>query len=174
MKKLLAGMLCAGMFFATACGSSASASEGGEAGVGMPNPMVEFTEPDFMEKAGFAVVGYPQQYALDSVWLINDTVAQLDFTVEENVKPIFRVAVDTGEDISGDYTVYDQTSEKTIEGTAVTLKQNTSGQTLATWSKDGYVFSLFFLGVGTYDTDGVWDIVRSFVTEVVMEPVPAA
>lgn len=48
------------------------------------------------------------------------------------------------EDISGDYTDYDQIMTETINGSTVTLKGNDDSIFLAVWQKDGYSSSLNF------------------------------
>lgn len=116
-------------------------------GAQIPNPMVEYDTPDFTEEAGFAISALPQveDMTLESCWLIDGRIAQLDYTLEMGTELTFRVAVDTGEDISGVYKDdWEEDATYDLDGVPVRQRASAGGPALVTWSKDGYAFSMYF------------------------------
>ena len=97
------------------------------------------------EKAGFPVQDIedlpfiPTSTTYSWCW---DTFAEIAYENSSNTA-CYRKTTGT-EDISGDYTDYDQILTETINGTAVTLKGNDDSIFLAIWQKDGYSCSLDF------------------------------
>jgi hypothetical protein len=123
--------------------------EGPETGseIQIPNPMVEYDTPDFTQKAGFAISALPQvdDMTLEGCWLIDGRIAQLDYNLEVSTELCFRVAVDTGEDISGVYKDdWEEDATYDLEGVPVRQRASAGGPALVTWSKDGYAFSMYF------------------------------
>ena len=112
-----------------------------------PNPMAAYDTPDFTDEAGFAITALPQveDMTLESCWLIGGTVAQLDYKIELGIEAFFRVAVDTGEDISGVYiNDWEEDVTSDMDGVPVRHRASAGGPALVTWSKNGYAFSLYF------------------------------
>ena len=111
----------------------------------LPNPMEEFSNPDFTQQAGFAISELPsaEDLVIQHIWLIDNRIAQVDY-LAEGQEVTLRVAVDTGEDISGVYgETYEETSTQEDEGRMVTLRNSAGGPALATWTHQGYAFSLW-------------------------------
>ena len=127
--------------------SSSSAPEEPESGAELPNPMVAYDTPDFTEAAGFAITALPQAegMTLEGCWLIGGAVAQLDYRLEMDTELTFRVAVDTGEDISGVYKDdWEEDAVSDMDGVSVRHRASAGGPALVTWQKDGYAFSMYF------------------------------
>lgn len=113
----------------------------------LPNPMVEFSNPDFTEQAGFSISQMPNgdDLVIQHIWLIDGRIAQMDYLIEDHFEATLRIAVDTGEEISGVYgETYEETSTQEDEGRVVTLRNSPGGPALATWTYQGYAFSLYF------------------------------
>ena len=112
----------------------------------IPSPVTPYDTPDFTDAAGFAVTGFPEDedIHLEECSLIDSTVAQLTFTVEEGTTGVLRVAKDTGEDISGVYTTFEEESTDDYDGVSVTYRASAGGPYLVTWVRDGYAYSLYF------------------------------
>ena len=113
----------------------------------LPNPMAAYDTPDFTDEAGFAITALPQveDMTLENCWLIGGTVAQLDYKIELGIEAAFRVAVDTGEDITGVYLdSWEEDVTSDMDGVPVRHRASAGGPALVTWSKNGYAFSLYF------------------------------
>ena len=150
MKKILLIILCGTLVFAFGACSKVEVktpvpdeSTTEEAvGTGVPNPMVEVTEPNFDDKLGFSINGWPADYSYDHIYMIAGAVSEIDFKVNGNALS-FRVAKEAEGDISGVYDPFNQNETKDISGVKVTIAYTQDQTGLATWTKDGYVFSLY-------------------------------
>ncbi len=150
MKKMLLLILCGTLIFAFGACSKPEVktpvpdeSTTDEAvGTGVPNPMVEVTEPNFDDKLGFSINGWPTDYAYDHIYVIAGAVSEIDFIVNGNALS-FRAAKESEGDISGVYDPFDQSVTKDILGVKVEVAYTQDQTGLATWTKDGYVFSLY-------------------------------
>lgn len=100
---------------------------------------------ELSKKAGFPVQDIeslpfiPTSTTYSWCW---DIFAELTYENSSNTA-CYRKTTGT-EDISGDYTDYDQIMTETINGSTVTLKGNDDSIFLAVWQKDGYSSSLNF------------------------------
>ena len=117
------------------------------------NPMEEYSSPDFIEKAGFAIGNYPNREGLKaaSFYLISDTIGQICYRGTVSDEITFRVAADNGEDVSGVYEDF-KSSEAVIvasESDEITVTIKSSDyNVLATWQNYGYRFSVYLLNCG--------------------------
>lgn len=120
------------------------------AGTGIPNPMVEVSQPDFDEALGFSINGWPAEYAYEHIFVIAGAVSEIDFIVDENALS-FRVAKEEEGEISGVYDAFDKSETAEISGISVAITY-VEGQTgLATWTKEGYTFSLYIKSGASLD-----------------------
>ena len=100
---------------------------------------------ELSKKAGFPVQDIeslpfiPTSTTYSWCW---DIFAEITYESSSNTA-WYRKTIGT-EDISGDYTDYDQIMTETINGSTVTLKGNDDSIFLAVWQKDGYSSSLNF------------------------------
>jgi hypothetical protein len=117
----------------------------------LPNPMAEIQGLDFKDQLSFNVIGWPNAYPSSHNFAIAGALAEINFTTDKNAAA-FRVAPDTEGEISGVYDAFDATETADISGIEAAISY-TAGQTgLATWSKDGYNFSLYMKSGASADT----------------------
>lgn len=125
---------------------SGSASEE----VGMPNPMVEITDPaEFTDKLGITI--NPKELADETkLFIISNQIAHVAFTIQgvdgNDVDVIFRASKEDG-DITGIYddTLVDETME--YEGLSIVNRYSeTTNNTIYLFSKDDINYSLALNG----------------------------
>ena len=142
MKKMIAFALSAVMALSlAACGGNGK-TNGTSAQI--PDP---FTECETMEDAA-KLVGFDVDVP-DAVDGKERTAIRVDAEgklVEvvygnEDEKTVIRKA-ESSEDISGDYNQYANTEAVTIEDVEITFKGDGDNVSLATWTKDGYTYSI--------------------------------
>lgn len=142
----------------TACGQSgapqSSSSQGSSApssaapgDVQIPSPMVEYSQPDFMDRAGFAVSTLPEGWLLEKCYLIEmpdagSAMGDLRLLTPEGEKVILRMQAN-GErsDISGVYGEPTQVEEKTVEGRQLQFLAH-GEQWVVLWHWEGFTYSL--------------------------------
>lgn len=84
----------------------------------------------------------PTGYKIDKTSVISRELAQIIYTDGSN-EIIYREAKGA-KDISGDYTAYEESNVAETQDAKVVLKGNKSMINLATWTKDGFSYSLSF------------------------------
>jgi hypothetical protein len=84
----------------------------------------------------------PNGYELKSISIISGKVVQLDYS-DGSYEIGYRTAQGT-EDISGDNTSYAVSETTTLGSTSIHLKGSKALFNLATWTQDGFTFSLSF------------------------------
>ena len=126
---------------------SAPDAPGGEVAIMGPSDMNSLQE--LSKNVGFDMKDIPVLFnaATDVQYTAIDDLAQIVYTTADN-EVTWRKAPGS-DDISGDYNVYATIVEKEIDGITVTIKgnedeSNTDKFFNATWTKDGYSYSLFF------------------------------
>ena len=82
----------------------------------------------------------PKGYVQDSIYVIENELIQVIYSDGEN-EICFRQAKGN-EDISGDYNEYEEINAINVSGVEVTTKGNNGKVNLASWTKDGYAFSI--------------------------------
>ena len=121
-------------------------AEDGE-NIQIPNPWQECSSLEEAGKlAGFSftapetVDGYTERY----IAAIEGDIAQVIFSngSEDDSTLYFRKGLG-GDDISGDYNVYKNVSEKEIGGNTVTLKGSGDGIKSASWTDGNYSYSIY-------------------------------
>ena len=108
----------------------------------IPNPMTEHATVDELSKAvGFTVKlpTMPEGYAQSALIDISGEIADVRFTSGEK-EICYRVAKGS-DDLSGDYNTYKKSGTMTFSGVKVAWR-GTDGVNVATWTKDGYTYSL--------------------------------
>ena len=123
-------------------GKNAKADEDGDTAE-IPNPLTEHADIASLETAvGFKLrcPALPEGYRADSFIDISGTLAEV-FYVSDKDTVVFRMEKGDSADISGDYNVY--ADKKTVEVGGVSVSVEGNGDVRkATWSKDGFAFSL--------------------------------
>ena len=109
----------------------------------IPNPWQEYKTVSEAAKAAGISFSAPEKlegYKVSHVQVM-DGIVELRYSNGNNE---IRVRKGKGtDDISGDYNVYKNVSEKKIGGNAVTLKGNGDGVSSATWTNGTYSYSIF-------------------------------
>lgn len=105
-----------------------------ENNIQLPNPIVEY---ETLEQAQ-SVVGFTLTVP-DSLRIVGYSVIAGE-TLHVELDGGYLRKAKGAEDISGDYNVYDSTSETEISGKSVTLKGNGGKVMLAIWSENGYTY----------------------------------
>lgn len=137
-------------------GSEAGQEElGGQAGAMVGNGMVEVDSlAELSQSIGFSVPEIKNiPFEVTSTEYTNgwNEFAQVEYqggSQEEAV--LFRKARGT-DDISGDYNVYSDVKEITVNDMAVTLKGENESYKLAIWQQDGFAYSLSYEPGGSED-----------------------
>lgn len=118
----------------------------------------KLTIPESIE--GFA----PSSYAVMKEYQL----IQVDFNDDDNHYICIRKAIDD-KDISGDYNVYNEKNEVTMNGIKVTLRGNDGKVCLATWTNGEYTFSIMYSSLsddGRSDAGLSQDTMMKLVSEV--------
>lgn len=109
----------------------------------IPSPLTEHADIASLETAvGFKLrcPALPEGYRADSFIDISGTLAEV-FYMSDKDTVVFRMEKGDSADISGDYNVY--ADKKTVEVGGVSVSVEGNGDVRkATWSKDGFAFSL--------------------------------
>lgn len=115
----------------------------GNSAVQLPNPMTGYADIASLEKAvGFKLIcpSLPEGYKADAFYDISGTLAEV-FYVSDSDEIVFRMEKSDSTDISGDYNVY--SDKKTVKAGDISVSVEGSGAVnKATWTKDGFAFSL--------------------------------
>lgn len=163
MEKMMALALSAVMALSlAACGGAGKPAE--QEIVGMPNPFLECDSlEEAAENAGFtfdvpeSVDGYAQRVIRTIVHEEGDAMIEVIYQNEtagnesmDSSDEIRMRKANGEEDISGDYTVYSETGSITIGDIQVTVKGEHGKLNLATWTDNGYTYS-----IGVYSESGV-------------------
>lgn len=145
MKKVLALGLCAVMAVSlAACGNNAGKTAGDGDKVRIPNPFTEYqTLEEAVKDAGFTINLPEAIEGFDSrVFRFNKDDELLEIVYENGDGTItFRKSSGEG-DISGDYNEFSEKNDVDVDGLTVTMKGDDGKVNLATWSKDGYAYSI--------------------------------
>lgn len=116
--------------------------QGGITGVQIPNPWQEYKSVSEAAKAAGISFAAPAKLGKHKLSYIQatDGIVELSYTKAGN-EICIRKGAGT-EDISGDFETYKNVTEKTINGSAVTLKDNGEGVISATWTDGNNSYSL--------------------------------
>lgn len=121
---------------------NAKADEDGDTAE-IPNPLTEHADIASLETAvGFKLrcPALPEGYRADSFIDISGTLAEV-FYVSDKDTVVFRMEKGDSADISGDCNVYADRKTVEVGGVSVSVEGNGNVRK-ATWSKDGFAFSL--------------------------------
>lgn len=124
-----------------------------------PNIVEAASLSELSELVGFAVTerfALPFPVAQTSYSAYWNTLAEIRYSGEGR-SAIFRQSVGTG-DNSGDYTVFEETAEISVNGLDITLNGADGGYSLALWTDDEYAYSLRLSPEATSDE---WMVVFS-------------
>jgi hypothetical protein len=129
---------------ASAANSAEPTGQSGEQPVLVCNPMEEIKGVDELKKAVafelFIPEKLPAGYKIDSTSVISKKIAQIIYTNGDD-RITYRVSKGS-EDISGDYTTYNEAEVIKVNDIEAALKGNNSLINLATWVKDGCAYAL--------------------------------
>lgn len=102
----------------------------------------EYDHPDFADAAGFAVTAYPESDIIlqERIWLIEDEVAELDFTIVPGRSARLRVARQEQMRRPADFDpkAFESVEQYQIDGVPVTHYQSAGRMGVLTWSRDGF------------------------------------
>ena len=102
----------------------------------------EYEHPDFADAAGFAVTAYPESDIIlqERIWLIEDEVAELDFTIVPGRSARLRVARQEHmrRPDGFDPKAFESVEQYQIDGVPVTHYQSAGRMGVLTWSRDGF------------------------------------
>jgi len=133
----------------------------------LPNPMQEISELNLDEQLGFSINGWPESYSFDNAYIIAGSVAEIDFKSEGNAVA-FRVAKEKEGDISGVYDEFSSNETADIKDVSVDIKYTSDQTGLATWIKDGYVFTLYMKSGSS--AEAMTEIAENIITNVSIGP----
>ena len=146
---------------------SLSAFAASETAVGLPNPWVEYDSLEAAaESAGFELrIPYiPEELKITAIRLIEGSLLEVVYELDGN-SIVYRQGPGE-EDVSGDYTEYEETFTEKIEGTevSVTYKGNGGLVSLMTWQDSGFAYAFYFTpGFDETDAEVVGQIVASLM-----------
>lgn len=107
----------------------------------------EYEHPDFADAAGFAVTAYPESDIIlrKRVWLIEDEVAELDYTIVPGRSARLRVARQgqMRHPDGFDPHAFESVAQYQIDGVPVTHYQSAGQRGMLTWSRDGFECLLY-------------------------------
>ena len=125
------------------------AKEAEKTGEQLPNPLLECkTLQDAADITGFSITvperidGYPHRM----IQTIDKTTIEVRDENQDGGTVMIRKAAGNG-DISGDYNQYPEVASKTIDGVSVTCKGKNGKIFLATWTNQGYTYSISIEGM---------------------------
>lgn len=102
----------------------------------------EYDHSDFTDAAGFAVTAYPESDIIlqERIWLIEDEVAELDFTIVPGRSARLRVArqEQMRRPAGFDPKAFESVEQYQIDGVPVTHYQSAGRMGVLTWSRDGF------------------------------------
>lgn len=102
----------------------------------------EYEHSDFADAAGFAVTAYPESDIIlqERIWLIEDEVAELDFTIVPGRSARLRVARQEKmrRPDGFDPKAFESVEQYQIDGVPVTHYQSAGRMGVLTWSRDGF------------------------------------
>lgn len=120
------------------------AKEAEEPNAQLPSPLIDCkTLHDAAEITGFSLTvpetisGYPGR----SIHTISKTTIQVIYRNQDENEIVIRKAAGDG-DISGNYVAYPEVQTKNINGLSVTCKGKNGKVCLATWTNQGYAYSI--------------------------------
>ena len=115
--------------------------------IGMPNPFVDYDTLEEAEKAVGFEINVPESidgYSEKLISVMDGKMIQVVFA--EGDKQICIRKEKGNDDISGDYTKYAEKKITDVDGVTITLKGGNGKYGNATWTADGYSYS-----IGAYD-----------------------
>jgi uncharacterized membrane protein len=166
LKKLIPITLCAVMALAfTGCSNDSTAKDSAPKQTTgdnkqIPNPYVDCdTFADAGKIAGFTVIvpeSIPTGYKQDSIRVVNNELVEITYVNGEK-KLSFRQGKGS-EDISGNYNEYKENNTKSVGSLQVTTKGDNGKISLATWTAEGYTFSI---SADSLDYQEISDMINS-------------
>lgn len=125
------------------------------------SPIVQYENPDFSEKAGFKVnLGASLQgVTYDSIFLVNNTTAQLDLIFPD--KTIGTLLVES----MGASHLYDKDDSVLIGDIEVAIKVGADGISVYEWTKDDYTY-VYSTTLNIKDSELLTNLVNDVAIEV--------
>lgn len=108
---------------------------------------VEYETAEYPGYQGFRLDGLPNTDTLTPAryWLVDDTVAEVEFSVEDSAAVTLRAAPSGTLALPARYrdSEYESTGQYPVGEVDVTLRQSPGRESLFTWSQDGFDFAVF-------------------------------
>ena len=143
-RKIFSFAVCAVMALSLAACSNNQPGAGSDSGDRPPDPFTEYQSLEEAEKDAKFTLNLPQSIDGydDPVYRLAKEGGLLEVIFENGEESItFRKASGDG-DISGDYNEFSEKNEVDLNGSTVTMKGANGKVNVATWSKDGYAYSI--------------------------------
>lgn len=147
MKRRMISILMASVLLLTGCagaGNETIVTEPLSGNMQMGNPFADCTDIDqAQELAGFAMElpqSIPQGYGVPVYRVMNDYMLEVIYPNETDEIRIRKAKAQ--EDISGDYTVYEQNTTVSIDGVNAELSGNDGLISLARWTQGEFSYSI--------------------------------
>lgn len=124
-------------------------------------PVVIYDSPDFTEKAGFKIAFGPSltTVAYDSIFLINNSVAQLDLKFEDNSKGTMLI------DPSESSHLFSPDDATFVGDIKVSIETGADGILVYEWRKDNYTF-VYSTTSKLKDTQTLTDLVTDLSIQI--------
>ena len=145
IKKVFSLGLCTVMAVSlAACGNNDEKTNDDSDNVQIPNPFTEYQTLEEAEKDAGFLISLPEVIeGFDSRRFYLDKDSGLLEVIYENGDETITFRKSNGEgDISGNYNEFSEQNDVDGDGITVTVKGNDGKVNLATWSKDGYAYSI--------------------------------
>ncbi|WP_273326305.1 DUF4367 domain-containing protein [Vallitalea guaymasensis] len=109
------------------------------------NPYIEYNDVDTaIEELGYDAMvptKMPEEYTISNVVIIDNTILSIDYeTASEKIN--YRTS-EKNEDISGDFTIYEDVKQIQIDNKDITIKGNHDKIHLVSWKHNNQSFSMY-------------------------------
>ena len=108
---------------------------------------IPYETPDFRDRAGFRIIRLPDRPTIHygKIRLLDRQVGEVECCIEPGYQGLLRVTAGGGDLFLEDLSIrYDARTVIQQDGIRVLLQQTPAGPALATWSRSGFDYALYF------------------------------